>query len=555
MSESLFAREEAVIEKAQELLEHGHGDVPLYAYDDLLRHYQKLLRQTRRLIRMNDRQQQELNVLNEKTQSAYREINQINQVARLVNSTLDRHEVIQAIANTLFSLFSFNQVGLLLRTPENALAPEEHFGLGVLTSFANQIYPLRFPEDPSSKFHELMNAPKPEMVPEISEILGAFPLLEQQYFRYNRVQSCLFIPLTVQNNPIGLLLLAHTERNIALPEEDIAYVERFAVQVATAINNANLYYHLREARLQLAESERIIALTQTFEKFVPREFLNRIAKDGFEHIRLGNTHTDVITMLFSDIRAFTSLSETMTPRQLMTFLNNYLQLMNEPIRANQGFVDKFVGDAIMALYDHPEGTDEGEAIGALRSAIGMQRNLTLYNRMRLHAGYSPIAAGIGIHSGEVIIGTIGSENRMDSTVLGDAVNLASRLESLTKYYGVKVIASDATHALVADLAEFQWRQLDRVMVQGKSKVLTLYELLNADQEAVRERKLKTLPLFDEARELYREGRWQDCLQLFEECLRQFPDDPVPRVYIERTKELLLHPPKEEWDGAIRMTFK
>jgi adenylate cyclase len=362
------------------------------------------------------------------------------------------------------------------------------------------------------------------------------------------VESQVAIPLMVEERLMGVLSVESPKVNVYNPADE-KIISILASLGALALQNA--YYLEKERR----EAERNLALTRTFEKFVPREFLNRIATGGVEHIRLGSTHSDTITMLFSDIRSFTTLSETMTPSQLVAFLNNYLALMNESIHLNRGFVDKFIGDAIMALYDLPDSSDAEEATGALRSAIGMQQSLMRYNQERVAAGYAPVLTGIGIHSGEVIIGTVGSEQRMDSTVLGDAVNLASRLEGLTKPYGAKVLASDATHGLVAEQAEFQWRELDRVTVKGKTRPVGLFELLSADPPELLEQKQATLALFEEGRAQYRQQRWQASQQAFEECLRLFPDDAVPPIYLARIREFQITPPPADWDGATCMTSK
>ena len=165
------------------------------------------------------------------------------------------------------------------------------------------------------------------------------------------------------------------------------------------------YEELKQTRIELAETAAVASMTRVFEKFVPREFLDRIAKTGIENISLGHAESDIITILFSDIRSFTDLSETMTPDELMKFLNSYLKFMSEPIRINHGFVDKFIGDAIMALFDHPEKEDSDEARDAVRSGLEMQRALVRYNEYREKHDYQEIKIGIGVHSGPVVIGT------------------------------------------------------------------------------------------------------------------------------------------------------
>jgi len=182
-----------------------------------------------------------------------------------------------------------------------------------------------------------------------------------------------------------------------------------------------------------------IGLRDTFKKFVPRQFLDRLATKGLGNIALGEADSGVVTILFADIRSFTTLSETLSPQELLNFLNTYFERMNAPIHANGGFIDKFIGDAIMGLF-----IDEDPSIGArnaVRSSLDMLASLHSLNEQRKRTGDAPISIGLGIHTGETVIGTVGSDDRMDSTVLGDAVNLASRIESLTKQFGAQILIS------------------------------------------------------------------------------------------------------------------
>ena len=194
------------------------------------------------------------------------------------------------------------------------------------------------------------------------------------------------------------------------------------------------YAELRTTKIELAETQAMVTMTQIFEKFVPKQFLQRIAKEGIATIEAGRVTSETITILFSDIRSFTSISETMTPEHLFAFLNDYLGRMEAPIKENNGFIDKFIGDAIMALFD---GNFRTQATGAVKSAVDMQKQLQHFNNERQNKGLVTLGTGIGIHIGSVMLGTLGNANRMDSTVIGDAVNLAARLEGLTKYYGVR----------------------------------------------------------------------------------------------------------------------
>lgn len=218
-----------------------------------------------------------------------------------------------------------------------------------------------------------------------------------------------------------------------------------------------------------------IRLRDTFKKFVPRQFLDRLATRGLGNIALGEADSGVVTILFADIRSFTTLSEALSPQELLNFLNTYFERMNAPIHANGGFIDKFIGDAIMGLF-----IDEDPSIGArnaVRSSLDMLASLHSLNEQRKRTGDAPISIGLGIHTGETVIGTVGSDDRMDSTVLGDAVNLASRIESLTKQFGAQILISSTTYGLIAGDPTIPCREIGLVNVRGRAEADTIYEVL------------------------------------------------------------------------------
>jgi adenylate cyclase len=189
------------------------------------------------------------------------------------------------------------------------------------------------------------------------------------------------------------------------------------------------------------KAEEAMLLNKTFRKFVPKQFIDHLAKHGSDVLELGRADEDELAILFSDIRGFTSLSEQMSPQELMNFLNSYFLRMNEPIHKNKGFIDKFIGDAVMALFDRPTGTNTDKAQDAIREALDLRYAINLYNQHRANSGYPPINIGIGIHFGPVIIGTVGSDDRMDTTVIGDSVNIAFRLEALAPKYNTDIVIS------------------------------------------------------------------------------------------------------------------
>lgn len=210
---------------------------------------------------------------------------------------------------------------------------------------------------------------------------------------------------------------------------------------------------------------------ESFERFVPSKFLQAIAPEGIEYIQVGQASHRSIAILFADIRNYTSLSEKLEPIELLHFLNSYLACMGQAIEAEGGFIDKYIGDAIMALFDQ-DSTD-----GAVRAAIAMQRALMTFNRDREAQGSKPITIGIGIHYGDVVMGTVGFHSHIESTVIGDAVNIAARVEELTKTYGCYVLITDEVVAALQNPDAFQMNLVDRsVQVRGKDRAIDLYRV-------------------------------------------------------------------------------
>lgn len=312
------------------------------------------------------------------------------------------------------------------------------------------------------------------------------------------------------------------------------------------------YAELKQTKIQLAETEAVAEMTKIFEKFVPKQFLSRIAKGGIENIELGTVESETVTTLFTDIRSFTSLAEAMTPNEVFRFLNSYLSFMTSPIEKYGGFVDKFIGDAIMALFDH--GNEDDQVTNAVNAAVEMQHVLVTYNGYRANSGYRPIALGSGIHVGHVMIGTLGNDNRMDSTAIGDAVNIASRLESLTKFYHCSTIISEDVYTFL-DQSQFICRELDCVYLKGKESAIKVYEILDALPQDVLEKKLELLPLFTEGIAQYYARNWDEAIRHHQACLSLDPHDEPSRILLDRAQQLKKTPPPEDWNGVFRFEHK
>ena len=272
--------------------------------------------------------------------------------------------------------------------------------------------------------------------------------------------------------------------------------------------------------------ERLNTTTDAYSRFVPREFLLLLGIDDIRKVEVGQQVERKMTILFADIRAFTSLSESMSPQENFNFLNAYLVQMEPVITAHGGFIDKYIGDGIMALF--PDSPD-----AALRCAQAMLQRLDDYNTGRERAGYRPIKVGIGINTGIVILGTIGGASRMDGTVIGDAVNLAARLERLTKEYGVPILISEYTLYCLDEPDLWLIRFLDRTHVRGKQGTQSVYEVFNGDPAPMREAKTRTRKIFEEALAYYHVDDIVTAREQLIAYLATVPDDDAARVYLER----------------------
>ena len=291
-------------------------------------------------------------------------------------------------------------------------------------------------------------------------------------------------------------------------------------------------------------------VTATFQKFVPLQFFKLLGNEEQTDIRVGQAVEANVAVLFSDIRGFSGLSEKMSPQEVLNFLNSYYERINEPIHQHSGFIDKFIGDAVMALFVNPEGKASAKATDALHASIAMRHALTLYNQHRANCNYPPINVGIGVHFGPVIMGTVGSDDRMDSTVLGDSVNTAARLESLTPHYQADIIISGETLASLPDDHPFSYRLLDWVRLKGKQNPTRIFEVLDHLPEHQRQQRLATNSIIERAIELRSLQRWDEAISVLQKGFASMPDDPVLGLHLEKCYRSRGGILPTDWDGAF-----
>jgi len=347
---------------------------------------------------------------------------------------------------------------------------------------------------------------------------GAFT--NDSYIQNNQIQSILCVPLIDGGKLVSIVYLENNRTTGAFIPERVEILKMLSGQAAISIQNAKLYSEVRDNEKRLAQ------LNQAYERFVPRQFLQVLNKASIVEVELGDQVQVEMSVLFSDIRDFTTLSESMTPEENFKFINSYLSRMEPAISEHSGFIDKYIGDAIMALFS-------GEADNAVKAGISMLHRLVDYNHHRLNCSFAPIRNGIGINTGSLMLGTVGGENRMDGTVISDAVNLASRVEGLTKNYGVALLITEQTYSRLIHCDRYAIRRIDRVQVKGKSEEVTVYEVFDADSPEIKAGKLATLDQFTEALSLFDEEDFLGSARLLADCLNQNPGDRVAQIYFEQ----------------------
>jgi adenylate cyclase len=293
-----------------------------------------------------------------------------------------------------------------------------------------------------------------------------------------------------------------------------------------------------ERQAHAGTAARLKLLEQALIHYSPHELLALLGRGSVADVTLGSHVERFMSILFADIRDFTALSEAMTPQQTFDMINSYLTSMSPVISVHHGIIDKYIGDAIMALF--PDSADN-----AVQASLSLLARLNEYNAGRARAGYPVIQLGIGVNTGILMLGMIGSQNRMEGTVISEAVNIAARLESLTRDYGATLLISEHTLYGLVDPGHFDVRYLGRVRVRGKSRGESIYEVFNSDEPAVRQGKIDTLRDFDEAIAYYQLKQVGRALPMLKRIVRKYPGDIPAGIYLARCEAYQQHQVHED----------
>ncbi len=292
----------------------------------------------------------------------------------------------------------------------------------------------------------------------------------------------------------------------------------------------------------------LLKINSAYSRFFPHEFLRFLGHETIVDVSLGDQIQKEMTILFSDIRSFTTLSESMTPKENFDFINDYLSKMGPAIRNHNGFIDKYIGDAIMALF--PKSPDD-----AVNASIDMLKTLAEYNIERAKDNLFPVNIGIGLHTGHLMLGTVGEKERMEGTVISDSVNLASRMEGLTKMYGASLAVSGETLEGLTNREDYHTRFLGKIQVKGKKEAVRVYEIYDGDPEETFQHKLRTSEDFQRGMELYHNKEFAKATVLFNQIVEKNPDDKAAYYFLERSAYLTVQKVPSDWMGVERMDSK
>jgi len=378
-----------------------------------------------------------------------------------------------------------------------------------------------------------------------SEIITDISALSEAGVLLPEVRSVIYSALKVNKRTMGAIILSSNEL-VQYTAADLKLLTTLALQSSAAIESALLYEkNLREAK------EREEAMRLVYEatgKFVPYEFIGSLGHNVITDVKLGDQVEKIVTVLFSDIRDYTSLSEQMSPEENFKFVCSFNERMGPKIRGHNGFINQYLGDAIMAIF--PRNAED-----ALLAAIEMQKEVQDLNRVRIANDQKPIQIGVGMHTGPLIMGITGDDSRMDATTISDTVNIASRLESLTKHYSVNIILSDSSLRQMEQKEGFHLRSLGLVQLKGKREAVEIHECFNSNPLPDLEKRLSTLSVFNEGVSLFLNKSFLEANIAFKTVIDSDPGDHTAKFFYRNTKKIIDEGVFENGAGIVAMNEK
>jgi len=378
---------------------------------------------------------------------------------------------------------------------------------------------------------------------------GTSSIVSQERINNNpalsHLKAVMYAPLKVKHRTLGMVILGHSKEK-EFTAAELKLLTTIALQSAVAIESANLYQKgLQEAK---EREEAIKIIHEVSQKFVPNEFIKSLGKNKLTEVALGDLVEKDVTVMFMDIRGFTTLSEGLNPKDNFLFINSFNKRMGPVIRKNDGFIMQYLGDGFMALF--PNGSQN-----ALRASVGMLTELKEFNKERIAKNRLPIQIGIGMQNGNLIMGITGDIERLDAAIISDTVNTASRIEGLSKHFGASILMTDQCKENLSHPEEFDFRFLGPVKVTGKYKPIALYECINGDDSALLKHKLDTIDEFNKGMDLYFNKEFAMAAVTFQQIVKMNRNDHTAKLLLNRSAHLITQEIGEDWKGVESITTK
>lgn len=357
-----------------------------------------------------------------------------------------------------------------------------------------------------------------------------------QYIRQNKIKSILCLPVMKQDDVLGVIYLENNLTIGAFTQDRVTVLSTLASQIAISLQNSHYVDYMQQLYLKA-------------ERFVPKQFLNILQKKTIQEVELGDTVKIDLTAMFADIRNFTNLSEQLNPEHVALLLNTYLGYMTPIITRHHGFVAHFLGDGILALFTRA--SDD-----AVKAALEMQIALSALNEDIKLKGFQPIKTGIGLNYGPAMLSILGAEERIDANVISDAINTASRIEGLNKYYNTHLLISEPVYQHLNNPNQYLIRTLGRVRVKGKSQSMRVYEVaLKPVENDLLVTEAYYIRQFESGLSAYEQARFSEAISILNSCLDQKPNDAVATQLLLRAKEFEKTGVPKDWTGDISMSEK
>ena len=461
--------------------------------------------------------------------SLYREINMIYDLSEMISEKIDTTSIAEIALQESSQIIGSTHGLFLMYDPDEDIVTE-------LASFGDNPNSKRNIKDQNDVLKTLILRGSAAIVPEdrIKENLSI-----------QHLKAVMYAPLKVKHRTLGIVILGHEEKK-EFTAAELKLLTTIALQSASAIESAHLYQKgLQESR---EREEAIREIHEVAQKFVPSEFLKSLGKENITEVSLGDLVEKEVTVVFADIRGFTTISEGMTPKENFLFVNGFNNRMGPIIRRNEGFILQYLGDGFMALF--PKGSQH-----AVRASVEMHKELHRYNNERAVKKRLPIRIGVGMQNGKLMMGITGDVERLDAAIISDTVNSAARIEGLSKHYGTSILLTEECKDNLTNPKEFSFRYLGPVQVKGKHQAIELYECIDGDSSSLLSHKLGTLSKFDKAMQMYFNKEFAMAAVNFQQIYKKNTLDQTSKLFLNKSAHLITQEIEDNWKGVETMTAK